>query len=305
MLPQNPIFTASHPTLITHSPVEQASGLCGLIGIPAAFSLLNDPAGEEALIGFYGPYLRLARAAGTGLLLEAPSARATAAWGRTWGERDFGALNRHALRFVALLRSYFDPAANFVRVAGAMGPASPNPDYAPSPEAALLAHFEQAECLAAAGADLLAASAIPTSAEAIGLTMAAAAVERPLLVTFACDGTGLLRGGQPLGEAIAAVDAAFPEALRPLGYGIACSGQRAARRILNGLGRQAARLRAVRLSAPLFLPSAADEPLAQALPWCAPDADLRASFPQIAILGGAIQKTRGARDRPELPCLAA
>lgn len=309
MLQHNPIFTADHPTLITHSPVEQASSLCGLVGIPAAFSLLNDPAGEETLIGFYGPYLRLARKAASGLLLEAPSARATAAWGRRWGRYDYAALNRQAVRFVALLRSYADPAARFVRIAGAIGPCSPDPGNAPLPEAALLAHFEQAECLAAAGVDLLVATAIPTTDEAIGLTMAAAAVERPLLVTLATDGSGLLRNGQPLSEAIAEIDVACPEKLRPLGYGIASADLSTARGMLRGLGGQAMRVKALSLSAALFLPSAdaesREEQVLQALPWCRPDADIRAEFPQIAILGGAFQKARSSLNQPQLPCLAA
>ncbi len=309
MFQQSSMASNSQASLITHSAVEQASGLSGLVGIPAAFSLLNDPGGEEALIGFYGPYLRLAREARTGLLLEAPSARATAAWGRTWGARDFSALNRQAVSFVTLLRDYFDPAASYVRIAGALGPVSPNVHSALSPEAALLAHFEQAECLAAAGVDLLVGSAIPTAAEAIGLTMTAAAVECPLLVYLACDGTGLLRDGQSLAAAIAEIDAAFPEALRPFGYGITCGSHRMARTILNGLGSQAARVRAVKLTSPLFQPAVqrgtCSEVTEQGLPFCVSGADLRADFPQIAVFGGAFLKERVTPDRPRLPCLAA
>ena len=49
----------------------------------AAFDLLGQEAGTEALRRYYRPYLELARDVGTGFVFESPTWRAS----RDWGER--------------------------------------------------------------------------------------------------------------------------------------------------------------------------------------------------------------------------
>ncbi len=288
---------ASASFIITNSAAERASGLCNplLGGTPAAFTLLNDPAGEEALVGFYCPYLRLARALGAGMLLEAPTAWATAAWMERWNLSGLepAAINRQAVAFVSQIRDFFDPSGEHVRLGGTMAPLPHGSAGSPSREAALLGHFEQAECLAAAGVDLLVATAMTQPEEAIGLTMAAAAVERPLLIYLAPDDQGRLGSGQPLVEAIEEIDAAFSPSLRPACYGLECRDQRQAQAQLRALGPLAGRLRALRLSTPLF-PPLSDREMAGAMrddpTWCCPEADLCMAYPQLTIFGGGFLK---------------
>ena len=47
----------------------------------AAFPLLDDPAGRELLAEYFRDHLRIAAAAGTGVVLETPTWRANADWG--------------------------------------------------------------------------------------------------------------------------------------------------------------------------------------------------------------------------------
>ena len=54
----------------------------------AAFTLLGDEAGTEALRRYYAPYLALAAAHGLGFVAETPTWRATPRWARELGYSD-------------------------------------------------------------------------------------------------------------------------------------------------------------------------------------------------------------------------
>ena len=51
----------------------------------ASFPLLDDPDGVETLRAYFAPYLELARANGIGLVLDAPTWRASSHWGGLLG----------------------------------------------------------------------------------------------------------------------------------------------------------------------------------------------------------------------------
>ncbi len=289
--------------VITHNAPDGARGLCGPFELagPAAACLLSDPVGEEALVNFYCPYLRLARGLGSGMLLESPTARAS----RTWisalglGRQDPMALNRQAVAFVSQLRDFFDPAGGFVRLGGAVGPGSALRGAEVTREEALLHHFEQVEILAAAGVDLIVASAMPTVAEAIGLTMAAAAMERPILVYLAVDRWGRMACGRPLDEAVAMIDDAVPQDARPLFYGLDCRDLVAAERALAGTGQAAARVRGVRVAGPMLQqPDHGEQGLGLQSRGQDTPAALRARFPNLQLVGGAFESKPGLLDRP-------
>lgn len=298
---QESLLFSEQSLVITHRAPEAAQGLCGPLGLvgpgsggSSAAALLNDPAGEEALIGFFCPYLRLARGLGAGMLLETPTARAGAAWLAGSLQEEAPEVNRRAVAFARLLRSFFDPDRRYVRIGGAVGPAPAGAERDLTREEALLAHFEQVEVLAAAGVDLIVASGIGQVSEAVGLTLAAAAMEMPILVYLTCDKRGVLPCGRSLAQAMAEIDAAVPAELRPVFYGADCADFAAAERALQGLGSAAGRLRALRLACPFLTVVEGRESM---LDWSAPatrsPAQLQRSHPHLTLLGGGLEQRPG------------
>src|SRR5688500_20162095 len=68
----------------------------------AAFPLLDEPAGRELLAEYYRDHLRIAAAAGTGIVLETPTWRANPDWGARLGydAQGLDRINREAVAFV-------------------------------------------------------------------------------------------------------------------------------------------------------------------------------------------------------------
>jgi S-methylmethionine-dependent homocysteine/selenocysteine methylase len=174
----------------------------------AAFPLLDDPQGVEALRAYFAPYVELARANGVGLVLDAPTWRASSHWGELLGYdlEQLAELNRRA---VALVDDVRDEAPDVrIVVGGCVGPS--DDAYAPSEEvsadAAYAYHRPQLETFAQTPADFVNALTLTYSGEAIGIARAANAVGLPVAISFTVDTDGRLPGGETLGDAIAAVD---------------------------------------------------------------------------------------------------
>ena len=68
-------------------------------------------------------------------------------------------------------------------------------------------HQPQVDALAAAGADMITAITMTTSAEAIGVARAAARAGSPSAISFTVETDGMLPSGESLRNAIEAVDA--------------------------------------------------------------------------------------------------
>ena len=176
----------------------------------ASFPLLDDRRGVEALRAYFAPYLDLARAGGAGLVLDAPTWRASSHWGTLLGydEAELADFNRRAVAFVDELRK----EASDVRVVvgGCVGPC--DDAYAPrdqvGPDDAYAYHRPQIETFAETAADFVNALTLTYSAEAIGVARAANAAGLPVAISFTVETDGRLPGGETLGDAIAAVDGA-------------------------------------------------------------------------------------------------
>jgi homocysteine S-methyltransferase len=174
----------------------------------AAFPLLDDPQGVEALRAYFAPYVELARANGVGLVLDAPTWRASSHWGELLGydPEQLAELNRRA---VALVDDVRDEAPDVrIVVGGCVGPS--DDAYAPSEQvsadAAYAYHRPQLETFAQTPADFVNALTLTYSGEAIGIARAANAVGLPVAISFTVETDGRLPGGETLGDAIAAVD---------------------------------------------------------------------------------------------------
>jgi S-methylmethionine-dependent homocysteine/selenocysteine methylase len=176
----------------------------------ASFPLLDDPRGFDALHEYFAPYVGLARAQNVGLVLDAPTWRASSHWGELLGF-DAAALadfNRRAVELVDDVRK----EASDVRIVlgGCVGPC--DDAYAPSDqmgaEDAYAYHLPQIETFARTTADFVNALTLTYSAEAVGIARAANDVGLPVAISFTVETDGRLPGGETLGDAIAAADGA-------------------------------------------------------------------------------------------------
>ncbi|NUT56363.1 MAG: homocysteine S-methyltransferase, partial [Thermoleophilia bacterium] len=88
-------------TLIFHHGLE--------LPLFAAFDLLKDDAGTEQLRLYYAPYALIAKERGLGLVLEAPTWRASPGWARQLGysDEELDALNRKAIALMEELRAEY------------------------------------------------------------------------------------------------------------------------------------------------------------------------------------------------------
>lgn len=178
----------------------------------AAFPLLADEAGTALLRSYYDPYAAIAQCQGTGLLLESPTWRANPSWGEALGYSpdELDVLNRKAVELLEDVRQAYADSIPSIVLSGCVGPQSDG--YSPtsllSAAEAQAYHARQVGVFADAGVDLVTAITMTYAEEAIGVTRAARARDVPVAISFTVETDGRLPSGQPLGDAIAQVDAA-------------------------------------------------------------------------------------------------
>ena len=185
----------------------------------AAFVLLDDELGRERLKSYYVPYLELcAESLGVGFVLETPTWRANPSWAALLGidREKLRAINELAAQMLCNMRNRWAPRLSGpLVVSGVIGPRGDGyvPDAPDSAEGSAEYHSLQAEALKAGGVDMLAAVTMTTSAEALGIAMAAQRVGLPVAISFTVEMDGRLPSGETLGDAIERVDASAPPAL--------------------------------------------------------------------------------------------
>jgi homocysteine S-methyltransferase len=182
----------------------------------AAFPLLDTPDGAERLRRYYESYLAIAREHGMGFVLETPTWRASSAWGARLGY-DAAALdrvNRRAVAVMASLRGSWARAGLPILVSGNIGPQDDayRPATTGSAAAAQSYHAAQVATFADAGVDLVTALTVTYVEEAIGIVRAAVSAGVSVVISFTVETDGRLPSGQPLGEAVAALDEATDQA---------------------------------------------------------------------------------------------
>jgi homocysteine S-methyltransferase len=178
----------------------------------AAYELLGHEPGRAVLRAYFEPFIALARELDRGLVLETPTWRANPDWGRRLGHgpAELDRFNRAGVDLAQSLRagSGLDPQ----RVVGS-GVLGPRYDGYVVERVMELAeatayHRPQLESFAAAGVDAVTAFTLTTWQEGAGVVRAAVALGLPSVISFTVETDGCLPSGQPLGEAIQAVDAA-------------------------------------------------------------------------------------------------
>jgi homocysteine S-methyltransferase len=178
----------------------------------AAFPLVETEAGRSLLESYYDGYAAVARAAGAGLMLEAPTWRANPDWGARldYGPADLARVNAAAIAMLMMLRERYATTITDVIVSGMVGPRGDgyHPDQLMDPGEAAAYHRPQVQAFADAGADMVTALTLADAGEAIGIVAAARGTGLPVAISFTLETDGRLPGGVPLARAITEVDAA-------------------------------------------------------------------------------------------------
>jgi S-methylmethionine-dependent homocysteine/selenocysteine methylase len=176
----------------------------------AAFDLLKDDAGTDALRAYYEPYLALARERGLGFVLESPTWRASPRWAAEIGydEEELERLNRKAIALMEELRAEYETPGAPIVISGCVGPEDDG--YQPAAllttDAAHTYHRTQIATFADTPADMVTAMTLTYAEEAAGLARAASELDMPVVIAFTVETDGRLPSGQALGDAIEQVD---------------------------------------------------------------------------------------------------
>jgi S-methylmethionine-dependent homocysteine/selenocysteine methylase len=191
----------------------------------AAFDLLRERAGWDALRKYYERYLHIAVENRVGFVLESATWRASADWGAKLGysESELEEINRRAIAMLHDLRNEYESPASPMVISGCIGPRDDgyNPASFMSDIEAEDYHRSQAEIFSDADADMISAFTMTYPQEAIGIVRAAQAVGMPVVISFTVETDGRLPNGQMLRDAIAQVDSATGNG--PVYYMINCA----------------------------------------------------------------------------------
>jgi homocysteine S-methyltransferase len=258
----------------------------------ASFVLVDDARGTAALEAYFRRHVDIAVQHSCGVILEAPTWRASRDWGSRLGYPAAGLrrANESAVDLLCRVRGgYRDTASSPVVVSGCIGPradAYRPAERMPAGEAEDY-HSEQIDILAATEVDLVHAMTITYAAEAIGITRAASRAGVPAAISFTTETDGRLPDGTSVTDAVAAVDTATGGA--PVYYGVNCAHPSHFASALPG-GATGARVRSVRANASRKSHAELDEsptlddgdPVELAGDYLR----LRAQHPSISIFGG-------------------
>ncbi len=177
----------------------------------AAFDLFRRTGGESALREYFRAYARIAARFGTGMILESATWRASADWGLRLGyaPRDLEFVNRRSIALLEGIRGELRQAGTVAVISGCVGPRGDGyqPARLMTAEQARAYHFPQIEAFAGAAADMVSAITMNYAEEAVGVAQAARDAGMPAAISFTVETDGRLPTGQPLGEAVAQVDA--------------------------------------------------------------------------------------------------
>jgi homocysteine S-methyltransferase len=178
----------------------------------AAFHLLKDRTGSDALRKYYGTYASIACVNELGFVLESPTWRANSDWGEKLGYSNaaLAGANRSAVSMMRQVREQFEPPNSPMVISGCVGPRGDgyDPGQLMSENEAEAYHSQQIGVFRETEVDLVTGITITNTPEAIGIVRAARASGLPVVISFTLETDGCLPTGQSLKEAIDAVDAA-------------------------------------------------------------------------------------------------
>jgi len=178
----------------------------------AAFHVMKDRAGSEALRKYYRRYTSIASKNGLGFVLESPTWRANPDWGEKLGYSSAALTdaNRLAVDLMRELREQSETPNSPMVISGCVGPRGDgyDPGQVISESEAEDYHSQQIGVFRDTDVDLVTALTITDTPEAIGIVRAARSLDLPVVISFTLETDGCLPTVQTLQEAIDAVDAA-------------------------------------------------------------------------------------------------
>jgi S-methylmethionine-dependent homocysteine/selenocysteine methylase len=176
----------------------------------AAFDLLKDEAGREALRAYFRPYLAMAAERGAGFVLDTATWRANPDWAAALGysAEALDEANSRAVGLADELRAEAADGPHPIVIDGVVGPRGDGYDPAElmSADDAERYHSRQIGIFSRTAADMVSAITMTYAEEAVGIVRAAGAASIPVAVSFTVETDGRLPTGQPLKDAIAQVD---------------------------------------------------------------------------------------------------
>ena len=253
-------------------------------------TLFTSDEGVDVLEAYYRGFLDLARAKGTGLILESATWRASPDWAEPLGFSlaELDGLNGAAIELLRGLRAEYADVP--IVISGCLGPRGDgyDPGKIMLADEAQAYHARQAAVLAAAGVDMLAAITMTNVPEAVGVTNAAKALGLPVAISFTVETDGRLPTGDALGDAIVAVDAATGS--YPAYYMVNCAHPTHFDAVLEDGAAWTARIGGVRANASCLshaeLDAMTELDIGDPADLAARHRALVARFPQIKVLGG-------------------
>jgi homocysteine S-methyltransferase len=168
-------------------------------------ALIYDETGRDVLGNVHGEYLEI------GKRFELPMRATTGTWRSSRRRAEAAGHGVHRLNRdnVTFMRELIDdrPEQDIV-LCGVLGPDGDayRPEEALGTPAAAEAHLPQAEALAAAGCDEIAALTMPALSEAAGIAQAMSASGLRYFVSFVIRADGTLLDGTPLADAVKTID---------------------------------------------------------------------------------------------------
>ena len=176
----------------------------------AAHTLLPDSHGRDAVVNYLRGFLALANQYDAGFVLDSQTWKAHMHWADDLGanEQELRQSNRESVALITELRDEFSSNRKPIVLNGVIGPRGDAyaPDARLAANEALEYHSKQIGWLAETEVDMVTALTFTQSDEAIGAVRAAQSVGLPIVISFTVETDGSLPTGEPLNEAISAVD---------------------------------------------------------------------------------------------------
>jgi homocysteine S-methyltransferase len=256
----------------------------------AAFVLLDDKRGMEAVTDYYDGFHDIARERRAGFILDTPTWRANRDWGERLGydRARLADANKRWVEVMYGLRKHWGRETPIV-LDGLIGPRGDGyvPGEQMSADEAAEYHGEQIATFAQTPVEMVTAMTVNYAEEAVGVARATVAHGLPSVISFTVETDGRLPTGQPLGEAIDQVDSETDAA--PAYFMVNCAHPSHFEHVLDGNGWRE-RIRGVRANSSKMSHAELDE--AEELDPGDPAelADgyerLRERLPNLSILGG-------------------
>ncbi|MDQ3279553.1 MAG: homocysteine S-methyltransferase family protein [Bacteroidota bacterium] len=191
----------------------------------AAFDLLKNKEGYEAIQEYYRRYLNIAKAFRLNFILESPTWRANPDWIAKLGypATALADMNTKAIQLLEDLKEEYSNDIETILLSGCVGPKGDGykPEATMTVEEAETYHSAQIGVFAHTPVDMVSAITMNYVEEAIGITRAANAVDLPVVISFTVETDGKLPTGMRLQEAIAQVDESV--AVPPIYFMINCA----------------------------------------------------------------------------------